>query len=132
MADLKELAVSSPSSEKGATGLSPLLLIFVICLVVTFLTEMTSNTATANLLMPILSAAAIATDLAIQIQQAFPGRQAAAIENGVTGRDAVQVQVLQQLFSLLFTLLRRYALCTLVKSRGVHAAPELLLLCLPA
>ena len=36
-----------------------LLMIAVICLSVTFLTEVTSNTATTTLLMPILAAAAI-------------------------------------------------------------------------
>ncbi len=39
--------------------LHPLLLIATVCLMVTFLTEATSNTATTNLLMPILAAAAI-------------------------------------------------------------------------
>lgn len=37
-----------------------ILLILTICLVVTYLTEITSNTATATLLMPILAAAAVA------------------------------------------------------------------------
>lgn len=41
-------------------GWPPWLLIVVICLAVTFLTEITSNTATTSLLMPILAAAAIA------------------------------------------------------------------------
>jgi len=40
-----------------------ILLILTICLVVTYLTEITSNTATATLLMPILAAAAIAMDI---------------------------------------------------------------------
>ena len=58
----------------GASGLSdkigeqlellaevpPVLMIVGTCLAVTFLTEVTSNTATANLLMPILAVAAIA------------------------------------------------------------------------
>lgn len=50
----------------GLTGLQnipPYLLILSICLAVTFLTEMTSNTATSILLMPILGAAAVATNL---------------------------------------------------------------------
>ncbi len=38
-----------------------ILMILTICLVVTYLTEITSNTATATLLMPILAAAGIAT-----------------------------------------------------------------------
>ncbi|MEM7315889.1 MAG: SLC13 family permease, partial [Planctomycetota bacterium] len=40
-----------------------LLLMAVICLAVTFLTEVTSNTATTTLLMPILAAAAVAADI---------------------------------------------------------------------
>jgi len=40
-----------------------ILMILTICLVVTYLTEITSNTATATLLMPILAAAGIATGI---------------------------------------------------------------------
>ncbi len=43
--------------------LPPLLMIALVCTAVTFLTEVTSNTATANLLMPVLAAAAIAADI---------------------------------------------------------------------
>jgi len=41
----------------------PLAILVVICLCVTFMTEMTSNTATTLLLMPILAAAAIAVGM---------------------------------------------------------------------
>lgn len=41
--------------------LSPILMILTICLMVTYLTEITSNTATATLLMPILAVAAISS-----------------------------------------------------------------------
>ncbi len=44
------------------THLPLLLMIAVVCLLVTFLTEMTSNTATTALLMPVLASAAIATE----------------------------------------------------------------------
>ena len=45
-------------------GQLPILLILVgICLAVTFLTEVTSNTATTTLLMPILAAAALAANM---------------------------------------------------------------------
>ena len=60
---------TSGLSEMIANGLTGLenvptyLLILFICLAVTFLTEMTSNTATSILLMPILGAAAVATNL---------------------------------------------------------------------
>lgn len=43
----------------GATALPPLAMGLAICLVVTFLTEVTSNTAITTLLMPILAAAAL-------------------------------------------------------------------------
>lgn len=45
------------------SSLPPILMILTICLVVTYLTEITSNTATATLLMPILAVAAISTGL---------------------------------------------------------------------
>jgi len=47
----------------GLSGMHPLLVLAAICLCVTFLTEITSNTATTALLMPILAAAAIGADL---------------------------------------------------------------------
>ena len=45
------------------SNLEPILMILTICLVVTYLTEITSNTATATLLMPILAAAGIAAGI---------------------------------------------------------------------
>ncbi len=44
-------------------ALPPILMILSICLVVTYLTEITSNTATATLLMPILAITAISSGL---------------------------------------------------------------------
>ncbi|MBM73846.1 MAG: sodium:dicarboxylate symporter [Proteobacteria bacterium] len=46
----------------GVTALPVLVMIALICCSVTFLTEMTSNTATTTLLMPILAAAALAAN----------------------------------------------------------------------
>ena len=43
------------------SNLPPILMILTVCLVVTYLTEITSNTATATLLMPILAVAAISS-----------------------------------------------------------------------
>lgn len=52
------------AGELGAlTRLPTWLLILCLCLGVTFLTEVTSNTATASLLMPLLAATAIATGI---------------------------------------------------------------------
>jgi sodium-dependent dicarboxylate transporter 2/3/5 len=51
---------------KAVTGIRewpPLAIMAVLCLVVTFLSEFTSNTATANILMPILAAAAVSNDM---------------------------------------------------------------------
>lgn len=61
----KESELSAYLGEMlGGLGALPiLLLIGTICLCVTFLTEVTSNTATTSLLMPILVAAAIAASI---------------------------------------------------------------------
>ncbi len=48
---------------QGLSHLPPWLMVTLICLAVTFLTEVTSNTATSNLLMPILAAAATQADI---------------------------------------------------------------------
>jgi sodium-dependent dicarboxylate transporter 2/3/5 len=45
------------------SGMPDWLLVLCICLGVTFLTEVTSNTATASLLMPVLAATAAATEI---------------------------------------------------------------------
>ena len=57
------LSETIASSLENLKGVHLLILIFLIAVVVSFLTEMTSNTATANLLMPILSAAAVANEM---------------------------------------------------------------------
>ena len=64
----KAFAVSGLSELMGAgltglSGLPILLLIAVVCLAVTFMTETTSNTASTSLLMPVLAAMALATQL---------------------------------------------------------------------
>ncbi len=51
------------NSIGGLQALPVLILVLIICLSVTFLTELTSNTATATLLMPILAAIAIANEI---------------------------------------------------------------------
>jgi sodium-dependent dicarboxylate transporter 2/3/5 len=43
----------------GIAGWGTVLMVFTLCISVTFLTEVTSNTATSTLLMPVLAAAAI-------------------------------------------------------------------------
>jgi sodium-dependent dicarboxylate transporter 2/3/5 len=47
----------------GLTDMPVWLLLLLICLAVTFMTETTSNTASTTLLMPVLAAAALAADL---------------------------------------------------------------------
>jgi sodium-dependent dicarboxylate transporter 2/3/5 len=44
---------------EGLSSLPPLLIIACVCLLITFLTELTSNTATAQILLPILAALAV-------------------------------------------------------------------------
>jgi sodium-dependent dicarboxylate transporter 2/3/5 len=57
------LSASIAQGLSGLENLPTILLLLGICLLVTLLTEMTSNTATTSLLMPILGAAAIAAEL---------------------------------------------------------------------
>ena len=64
----KAFGASGLSAELGSflanlKSLPVLILIGAICLAVTFLTEVTSNTATTTLLMPILLAAAVAAEM---------------------------------------------------------------------
>ena len=47
----------------GLAQLPPVIMIGGICLMVTFLTEVTSNTATSTLLMPVLAGTAISADI---------------------------------------------------------------------
>ena len=47
----------------GLSTWNIVIMIALICLTITFLTEMTSNTATTTLMMPILAAAALAADI---------------------------------------------------------------------
>lgn len=51
----------------GMTQIPLYALIAIICLVVTFMTEATSNTASTTLLMPVLAAAAIAAGIAPEL-----------------------------------------------------------------
>ena len=61
----KAFVASGLSQQLGAAlvglkSLPPFLLMLTVCLAVTFMTEMTSNTATATLLMPVLASASMA------------------------------------------------------------------------
>ena len=53
------ISVALGEALSGLANLPLILLVAVICLAITFLTEMTSNTATTTLMMPILAAAAL-------------------------------------------------------------------------
>jgi sodium-dependent dicarboxylate transporter 2/3/5 len=47
----------------GLAGVSPFLIILVVCLSLTFLTELTSNLATTEMILPILASVAVATEV---------------------------------------------------------------------
>ena len=57
------LSATIGESLTSLASVPTLLMIAAICLAVTFLTEVTSNTATANLLLPILAATAISIEV---------------------------------------------------------------------
>jgi sodium-dependent dicarboxylate transporter 2/3/5 len=48
---------------EGLAGVPPLVLVLAVCATLTFLTELTSNTATTEMILPILAAVAVATDV---------------------------------------------------------------------
>lgn len=56
------LSTALGEALSGLGGLHPVLLVGGLCFTITFLTEVTSNTATTALLMPLLGAIALATD----------------------------------------------------------------------
>ena len=66
---LAEAFTTTGLAQWLASGLDDLgslptfVIVLMVCLLVTFLTEVTSNTATASMLMPIMAAAAIAMDV---------------------------------------------------------------------
>lgn len=104
----KAFTASGLSEVMGGwmTGLSELptpLLILSICLFVTFLTEITSNTATATLLMPILATAGVAAGIdpallmmpaAISASCAFMLPVATAPNAIVYGTDKVKIKTM--------------------------------------
>ena len=47
------------SQFKGLAGVHPLFIIFFVCITITFLTELTSNTATSQIVLPILASLSI-------------------------------------------------------------------------
>lgn len=63
----KETGLSQLLAEQLSVlhGIPTILLVLVICLMVTFLTEVTSNTASASLLLPILAATAVGADIEV-------------------------------------------------------------------
>lgn len=65
--EVSGLSASIAGALTGLKGVSPILLIAIICLVVTFLTEVTSNTAVATLLMPVLAPFAKASGLGPEV-----------------------------------------------------------------
>jgi sodium-dependent dicarboxylate transporter 2/3/5 len=65
------------SSLAGAKSLPPFVLMLLICLVVTFMSELTSNTAVATLVLPVLASVAEGTGLSATILMA-PAAMAAS------------------------------------------------------
>jgi len=62
---IKESGLSLWFGERlsGVTSLSPYIIILIICLVITFLTELTSNTATTEMILPVLAGLSISTGI---------------------------------------------------------------------
>ena len=54
------LSVFIGNEFSGLAGMPPIIMIVIICLGITFLTELTSNTATTEMILPILASVAVA------------------------------------------------------------------------
>ncbi|MGH9341844.1 MAG: SLC13 family permease [Acidobacteriota bacterium] len=61
------LALWVGQSLEGLQGVPVVLLILSVCLLITFLTEVTSNTATATIFMPIMGGMAVALEIAPEL-----------------------------------------------------------------
>lgn len=57
------LAMLLGNSFTGLGAIPPFFLILIVCLSITFLTEVTSNTATTEMILPVLASVAVATNL---------------------------------------------------------------------
>jgi sodium-dependent dicarboxylate transporter 2/3/5 len=57
------LSILIGNAFAGLAGVPPFVLILMVCLFITFLTELTSNTATAEMILPILASVAVATNV---------------------------------------------------------------------
>ena len=57
------LSILIGNAFAGLAGVPPFVLILIVCLSITFLTELTSNTATAEMILPILASVAVATNV---------------------------------------------------------------------
>jgi sodium-dependent dicarboxylate transporter 2/3/5 len=57
------LSILIGNAFAGLAGVPPFVLILMVCLSITFLTELTSNTATTEMILPILASVAVATDV---------------------------------------------------------------------
>eukprot|EP00929_Paragymnodinium_shiwhaense_P031206 TRINITY_DN17540_c0_g1_i2.p1 TRINITY_DN17540_c0_g1~~TRINITY_DN17540_c0_g1_i2.p1 ORF type:complete len:653 (+),score=121.58 TRINITY_DN17540_c0_g1_i2:58-2016(+) len=94
----------------------PLVLIYIITFVITFTTEVTSNTATANVILPILSsvssqtlihpalllpAAAVACSFAFMMPAATPPNAVVFATGRVSVRDFVKVGIVMNLLAIL-------------------------------
>lgn len=57
------LSVLVGNAFAGLAGVPPFVLILMVCLAITFLTELTSNTATTEMILPILASVAVAANV---------------------------------------------------------------------
>ena len=57
------LSILIGNAFAGLAGVPPFILILMVCLSITFLTELTSNTATTEMVLPILASVAVATNV---------------------------------------------------------------------
>ncbi len=120
----RETGISTMIGEQlgGLGDLHPLLIVAVVCFSVTFLTEVTSNTATANLLLPILALIPLADPKLVMIPATISASfafmmPAATFPNAIifaAGRVRVSDMVREGFFLNLVGVVVVTALCFLI------------------
>lgn len=122
----------------GLHGVEPLLVVVTVALVVVFLTEMTSNTAVTNALLPILAAAAIgigvhpflllvpaalAASLAFMLPVATPPNAIVFASGRVTVPQMARAGVLLNLVGVVIVIMGAYLFMSIVIGENVGVVP---------
>ncbi|MDA0711392.1 MAG: SLC13 family permease [bacterium] len=137
----KESGLSLWCAEQllGLGDIHPLLLVLALCLLMTFLTELTSNTATAEMFLPILAAMAVAIKVnplllmvpatlscscAFMLPVATPPNAIVFGTNRITVRDMARTGIFLNLLGVVLVTATTWILGRLVLGIDLATMPE--------